>query len=125
MKKCFLFILLAIILADCVPVEIDSVQTFSKIVILSLFALFAFTALVLGSLALVMVFRFFGLWFCTSRSLFANDDESEPVLFCQKPETSDLYKQMDSDQAWLFSKLLSSNHDEADAHGSSGVDWMS
>ena len=94
MKKCFLLFLLAIILAGCAPVKIDSAHALSQVLILALFALFAFTVLVLGSLALVMLFRFLGLWFRTSRRLFVDDDVSEPVLSWQKPETPALLRSM-------------------------------
>jgi hypothetical protein len=124
MKKSFLLILLAVLLTCCAPVKVDSVQTFSQVLMLALFALFAFTALVLGCLSLVMLFRVLGLLFRSSKYLFVDDEESEPVLSWQKPEATDLYQQMDLDQARLFSELLSSNHDGADSHGSSGVDFL-
>jgi hypothetical protein len=124
MKKCFLFILLAIFLAGCVPTKIDSVQAFSQVLMLALFALFTLTALVRGSLGLVMLFRVLGLLFRSSKYLFIEDEESEPVLSWQRPEVDGLYQQMDSDQAWLFSELLSSNLDEAGPHDSSGVDFL-
>ncbi len=124
MKKCFWLILMAILLSDCTQLKIESIQAFSQVLMQALFMLFAFTALVLGCLGLVLLFRVVGLLFRSSRYLFVDDDEGETVLSWQKPETPNLYRQMDADQARLFSELLSSNHDDTGIHDSSGIDFI-